>query len=108
MAAERLPALPACLPTFSASSTHLFPAQQALSQGLFVMPSLPDGEVVSGPSGASSKGRRRGARGDAAAEAAAGGSGGGLLGGAEGGEVALSLEGLPRHDLELMWVLGGG
>lgn len=66
------------------------------------MPSMPDGgEVQSGPSGASSKGRRRGARG-AAAEAAAGGSGGGLLGAPEGGEVALSLEGLPRHDLELM------
>jgi hypothetical protein len=87
--------------------TSLLPEQ--LEDGLFAIPSLPDAPSEGAAPGTSKQGRRgKGRRGSkdaaAAAEGAPGGSSGGLLqaGGRE--EVELALEGLHRHDLELMWV----
>lgn len=91
----------------------LRPSRQ-VGDGLFIMPSLPDGleeEAVSGGASGSRRKVRSGKRGagsggaggaseGAVAEGA--GYGGGLLLGEGQEEMALSLDGLPRHDLELL------
>ncbi len=84
------------------------PHSSQVGDGLFVMPSLPDAlgeEAVSGGASGSRRTGRSGKRSGGASEAAAvegGGFGGGLLLGQGQEEMALSLDGLPRHDLELL------
>lgn len=79
---------------------------QAGDDGLFVMPDGLTQEAAASPARSAKQKRSRGtgATGGAAGAAEAGGGGAPayLLGGFGEGEVALSLEGLPRHDLELM------
>lgn len=84
----------------------LRPSRQ-VGDGLFIMPSLPDGleeEAVSGGASGSRRKVRSGKRGGASEGAVAEGAGygGGLLLGEGQEEMALSLDGLPRHDLELL------
>lgn len=84
-----------------------------MGDGLFVMPSLPDGMGEEAVSGGASGSRRTGRSGKRGAGSGAGGAsegaaaegagfGGGLLLGQGQEEMALSLDGLPRHDLELL------
>lgn len=77
-------------------------SQGPTSSGLFVMPSLPEGTASEAGTSGRQKGNRRSRRGAAGEAAEKGGGGGLLLGRAEEGEVALHLEGLPHHGLELM------
>jgi hypothetical protein len=83
-----------------ALSLTLGPMQ--LGDGLFVMPSLPDGPSPSDGGVRQRAGKGRRGAGASAGDAAGHPGGGLLLAAGDEAEVELNLAGLPRHDLELM------
>lgn len=90
----------------SAGPADLPIAPEQLADGLFAIPAIPDEPSQGAAPGTGKQARRKGRRGEkdpaAAAEGAPGGSVVGLLQAGGGEEVEVTLEGLHRHDLELM------